>query len=88
MAEFATCYASAQAVVADADSVIFVHVCKIVLAFSHGADEDADTLFGTYVFDVVFNPDDISIVTEGDLSTIGRKMVRDWIFDDFEQLLL
>ena len=88
IAELTTCYASAQAVVADADSVIHVHVCKIVLAFGHGADEDANALFGTYVIDVVLDPDDFSVVTEGDLSAIGRKMVCDGILDDLEELFL
>ena len=84
IAELATCHARAQAVVADADSVVLVHICKVVLSLSHGADEDTDALLGPYVLDVIFDPDDIRIVTEGDFSTIGRKMVRDGILNDFE----
>ena len=84
IAEFTACYASAQAVVADTDSVILVHVCKIVLAFCHGANEDADALVGTNVVDIVSNPDDVRLITEGDLSAIRRKMIRDGILNDFE----
>ena len=88
IAELATCYAGAQAVIADADGVVLEAVCKIIIAFSHCANEDANTLFTTQVLYVVFDSNDFSVKAESYLSAIGGEMISDGILDDFEEFFL
>ena len=88
IAEFSTCYASTQAVIAYADGVVLEAVGEVVVAFGHCTDKNADALFGSDIRYVVFHPNDVGVKTEGDLAAIGRKMISDRILDDFEEFLL
>lgn len=84
VAEFATRHASTQAVVAYADSVVLEAVCKVVLTFGHGTNENAHALFWPYVLNVVLDPNNVGVVAECDLTAIWRKMIRYGILDDLE----
>ena len=42
MTEFTTRNTRTKAVVADADGLVLEGVCEVVLAFSHGSDENTD----------------------------------------------
>ena len=86
--EFAACYAGTQAIVADADGVVFELIRKVVLSFGHGPNEDANTLFRTQVFYVVSDAYDFGVEAKGYFSTIWRKMISDWILNYFEQFFL
>jgi len=82
--ELATCYAGAQAVIAEADCVILEAVGEVIVSLSHGPNEDADALFWPYVLYVVFDPNDIRVKAECHLTAIGGQMVSDWVLYDFE----
>lgn len=88
VAEFTAGHAGAEAVVADGDGVVFERIGKIVAAFRHGTDEDTNALIRIQSLDVISNADNLSIEREGDFSAFGRKVIRDWVLDDLEELLL
>lgn len=84
IAELSTSYTGAQAVIADADSVVLEAVGKVIFPLGHCTDENANALLGSYIFYVVPDPNDFRIKAERNLTAIGGKMVGDWILDDFE----
>ena len=84
IAEFAASNASAQAIVAYADSVVFEGVGEVIITFSHGTNENANALFWPYIFNVVLYPNDVGIVAECDLAAIGWKVICDGILDDLK----
>jgi hypothetical protein len=88
VAEFTTCHTSTEGKVADRNSVVFECVGKVIIAFCHGTDKDADALFGSESLDIVFDTYNRALKGERDLTTIGWKMLSDWVFDHAKKLLL
>ena len=88
MTKFAACHTGTQTVVADTNRFVFERISKIVIAFSHGSNEDADAFFWCKSLDIVSYPHDIGIEAKCDLPAMWWKMICDWVFDDFEELLL
>jgi hypothetical protein len=88
VAEFTTCYTGTKGKVADRNSVIFECVGKVIIAFCHGTDENADALFGPKSLDVVLDTYYRALKGECDLTTIGGKMLSDWVFNHAKKLLL
>ncbi len=88
MAELAARNASAEAEVAYTDAVVLERVCKVVNPLGHGANEYADALLRANVVNVVPYTHDWRIEAKRYLSTPRRKVVRDRVLDDLEQLLL
>lgn len=86
--EFTAGHASTQAVVADTDRIVFERVGKVIVTLGHGSDKDANAFLGAERLDIVSRPHHGGLVTESHFTAVGRKVVRDGIFDDFEQLLL
>ena len=88
VAELAARYASAEAVVADTDRIVLVHIREVVCAFCHGADKDADALFWTQVCDIVSHSDHWRIEGQSDFPAVRWQMIRNRILDDFQKLFL
>lgn len=88
VAEFATGYTSAQAVVAYTDSVVLEAIGEVIVTFSHCTNKDANALFWSYVFNVVLDPDNVRIVAECDLAAVRGQVFCDWILDDLEKFFL
>ncbi len=88
MTEFTACHTGAQAVVANADRIVLEAVGKIIPAFGHGSNENANTLFRCQIRNIVSHTYNLGIEAQCDLSAIGREMVSDGVLDDLEQLLL
>ena len=72
VAKLATCYAGTQAVVADADRIVLNAVGEVVVPFCHGTDKDAHALFGSDVFDVILDPNNVCIIAECHFPAIRR----------------
>ena len=79
---------SAEAVVADADRLVFDGVRKVVSPFRHGPNEDADAFSRAQAFDVVSDSHNLGVEAERHLPTIGWQIVGDGVLDDFEKLFL
>jgi hypothetical protein len=88
VAKFATGHTGTEAIIADANGVVFEFIREVIPAFGHRSDENADTFRGAQRVDVVFDPDNGRLKTEGDFAAIGWQMVSDGVFDDLEQFLL
>jgi hypothetical protein len=86
--ELATGNTCGKTVVANTDGFVLESIGKVVFAFGHGTDEDADALRGAQRVDVISDSYDICVKTQGDLPAIGWQVVRDRVLDDFEELLL
>lgn len=84
IAEFTARHASTEAVITYTDSVVLEAVGEIVITFGHCTNKNANALLWSYVCNIVFDPDNVSIVAERDLPAVGWKMVSDWILDDLE----
>ncbi len=88
VAKFAASHTGTETVVTDTDGFVLERVGKVVFPFGHGADEDTDALRRTEGVDVISDPDDVGVETEGNLATVRGEVVGDGVFDDLEQLLL
>lgn len=88
VAELAACNAGTEVEIADANAVVLDRVREVVIALRHGTDKDCDTLVLVETSDVVAQAHNLSIETESDLAAIGRKVIRDWVLDHLDQLLL
>ena len=88
MAELAAGNAGTQTVVADTDRVVLVLVRKVIPSLGHGTDKHADALLRAKRFDVISDTHHGCVETQGDLPAVWRKVVRDGVLDDFQQLLL
>lgn len=88
VAELSACYAGTEAKIADADGIVLEGVCKIVPTFSHCTNKYADTLLRSKIRDIVGHPYYFSVMAQSDFAAIGREMISDGIFYDFEQLFL
>ena len=86
--KLAACDTSAQAVIADADSIVLEAVCEIVISFGHRSHKDANTLLWSNVLDVILDTNNVRVKAQGHFTAIGRQVVSDWVLDDFEQFLL
>lgn len=88
MAKLAACNTGTKTVVADGDGVVLEVVGKVILAFGHGTNEDADALVGCQCLDVVSWAYDGGFKRQGHLPAVGWQVIGDGILDDFEKLLL
>ncbi len=88
MTKFAACHASAQAVVAYADGLVFEAVRKVVLSFCHCPNKDTDAFVGDQRVYVIPYSHHFSIEAECNLSTRWRQVVGDGVLDDLEKLFL
>lgn len=77
-----------QAKIADGDLLVHVCVGKIVRAFCHGANKDADTLVRIKTINVASDMRHGSVETEGNLTALGREVIGDGVVDDAEKFLL
>jgi hypothetical protein len=84
VAEFATCYAGTQAVIAYTDGIIFEVVGEIIVTLCHRADEDANALFPTQIRNIIFDPNNFGIITESHLTAVWWEVIGNWIFYHFE----
>ena len=84
MAKFRACYTGGKAIVADADGLVFEGVGEVIFPFGHCSHKDAYRLLRADGGDVVVDPDDFCVETEGDFSTVGREVVGDRVLDHFE----
>jgi len=71
VAKLATGHTGTETVIADANRVVFEFIREVIPAFGHRPDENADTFRGAQRIDVVFDPDDGRLKTEGDFAAIG-----------------
>lgn len=88
MTELTAGHASTQAIVADTDRIVLERVGKVIVTLGHGSHKDANAFLGAERLDIVGRPHHGGLVTESHLTAVGRKVVRDGILDDLEQLLL
>lgn len=88
VAEFAASNAGTEVELADGDAVVFDAVGKIIVAFGHSSDEDADTLVGVQALDVVAYTHNLGVEAECDLSAVGGKVVSDGVLDNLDKLLI
>jgi hypothetical protein len=88
VAEFTTRYASTQAVITYADSVVLNAIGKVIITFGHGTNENAYALFRPYVLYIVFDPNDVGIIAKCNLAAIWWKMIRNGVLDDLKQFFL
>lgn len=88
MAEFTASYTGGKTVVAYGDLLVDHIVRKIIRSFSHSSNKDADTLVFVQVFNVFPDTNNLRFEAQSDLSTVGRKVVGNWVCDHFEELLL
>lgn len=86
--EFAAGHARTETVIADTDGLVLEGVGKVILAFGHGADKDADTFVGFKSVDVISDSNDVGVKTQGDFPAVRGEVVGDGVFDDLEQLFL
>ena len=59
MAEFAACHAGTKIELADGDAIVLDVVCKIVIALSHGPNENCNALILVEAGNVVADADDL-----------------------------
>jgi len=88
VAELAACHTGRETEIADGNLLVDKLVSKVVGSLGHGSHEDADALLVVQLLDVLSHSHQWRIKTEGDLATVGREVVGDWVGDDLEQLLL
>ena len=74
--------------VGDTNLLVHVLVGKVVAALGHGADKDADGLVWVQLLNVLAHLDDWCVEGEGDLAAVWWEVVRDWVLDHLEELLL
>jgi hypothetical protein len=88
MTELAARHTGTQAIIADTDRLVLKIIGKVVLAFGHGADEDAYAFVWCKALNVIFNPDHFCLEAQCNLPAIRRKMIRYGVLDDFQKLFL
>ena len=88
MTELAASNTSTQAEVADTDRLVLEIIGEVVLAFSHGADEDADAFVRCKALDIVFDPYNFCLEAQRDFPAIRRKMVGYRVLNDLQELFL
>lgn len=88
VAEFTTCYASTERETADRNCVVFEGISKVIIAFSHGANEDTDALFGPKSLDIVLDAYYGTLKGESHLSAVWWEMFRDRVLDHAEKFFL
>lgn len=88
MAKFTACNTCTQVVAADAYSIILDRIREVVVSFGHGSDEDTDTFVFVQTLDVVAHAHNLRVEAKCDLSAVGREVVRNWVFDYLNELLL
>jgi hypothetical protein len=88
VAEFTACHTGTQTEIADADGVVLVFVRKVVPSLGHGSDKDTNTFLWSYGLNVVVHPHDRRFETQCDFSAVWRKMIRNGVLDDTEELFL
>ena len=88
MTELAASDAGTKAEIADTDRLVLEFVSKVVLAFSHGADEDTDAFIWCKALDIVFNTDNFCLEAQRDFPALRRKVVCYRILNDLQELFL
>jgi len=77
-----------ETVVADAYLLIDVSVGEVVRALGHGTHENADRFVRAEIIDVLANPYDRCVETEGYFPAVGRQVIRDGVLDHLEKFFL
>jgi hypothetical protein len=88
MTELAASYTGTQAVIADTDRLVLKIIGKVVLAFGHGADENAYAFVRRKALNVILNPDHLCLEAQRDFPAFRRKMISYGVLDDFQKLFL
>ena len=88
VAELAASNAGTEIELADGDAVVFDTVGKVVVAFGHGTDENADALVGVQALNVVAYTHNLRVEAERDLAAVRGKVVGDGVLDDLDELLV
>ena len=88
VAELAACNAGTEVEVADTDAVVLDSVCEVIVTLCHSTNEDGDALILVEAANVVAQTNNLGVETEGDLAAVWRQVVRDWVLDNLDQLLL
>ena len=84
MTKFTAGNTGTQAVVADADRLVFEGVGKVIITFGHGAHENADAFSWAQACNIVSHLNELGVEAQGDLSAVGWQVIGDWILDYFE----
>lgn len=83
MTEFTARNTRTQAIVADADGLVFESICEVVLAFGHGSDKNTDAFSFSEALDIVSYPNNFGVKAKRDFPTIRRQVIGYGILDDF-----
>jgi hypothetical protein len=86
--KFTTCHASTEGIVAYRDCVVFECISKVIIAFCHGANEDANALFGSESLDVILDTYYGAFEGESNLTAVWWKVFGDWVFDHAKEFFL
>jgi hypothetical protein len=84
MAKFAARNTCTQVVATDTDSIIFDRIGEIIVSFGHGSDKNANTFVFVQSLDIVSHAYNFRIEAERDLSAVGRKVIRNGVFDHLD----
>ncbi|KAH3660065.1 hypothetical protein OGAPHI_007270 [Ogataea philodendri] len=71
MAELAACNRCRQRVFRQTDLLVNVLVGKVIFTTCHGTNENADTLVGLELCDIVLHSNDWSVIGQSDLAALG-----------------
>ena len=88
MAELAACYAGTQAIVADTDRFVLEGISKVIMALGHGPNEDADALLRCQGLEIILHSYHGGLKTHCHFAAVGRKMIRDRVFNNSQQFFL
>ena len=72
MTELATRHACTQAKVTDTDRIVLVGIGKSVVSLGHCTNKDTDALLWLKVLNIVADPYNGGIETQGDFSAVWR----------------